>query len=1037
MSAGFFSARWDLPNVYQPHILMCVFNMGLDHVAMRRSGFLVMSVVCLGSVILSSAGSVTAQAQYGRTLSVLTPPNIGATSEYEVAVAAPLNINLNVFGWWILTDHSPTQFPLAIPGVTTNGLYRGGQVLISNLMLWSAVSPQTARLSLPLPANVNLVGFPFDLFTLDLTLDASANFVFTWSDNDLEMTIGNSGCGTLPAYQPLYPVGTPQDPAIVIDTATARITKFADRARRRHARDNSDGLDPQGQYPAVVDPSIGLNNPYGQTVQPVTRGYDEWKDHYWEQRVLELEIEDEVAMGGTDIVFRWKSFSRLTPAEFRFFYNRLGEPFNGSTYMSNRSDTPGAGVLALSGAAGQVSTNPNAHPSVNREWNYKTVVTQFEDFGISRPLQVGDYIEFEPSQFMAGGTIAGQVYQSTLVNGTQQNYYGTTYLYRVGYGLVPWWAQEVETNTPGPNSKISYKSYQVPTESMLAGDMTLHYLYTGEKTYRYKQASTNLSHKSSQTFFHGRRVHHTDFESGGHSEAFNPVLAAHVGQLGPKFTGRSCISCHVNNGRSLLPSNVGDPLSGFVVNVASDAGGTPDAQLGDTIQSYSTNAPQQWQVETEAGNISFGVNVIASTDPAGLGGQATVYDPTHPGGSYTVHGNAGIVLPAATDYVVEFRYASVNGATLKFEEQGGGVQHALVALPPTGSLQSWATESVLVSLTAGPHNFAIAIDSSSASSVAVNWFQISEQLTPGALLGEGVVRFDGWSLYDDGHNQYGDGTAYQLRIPQLLFEGTPPSFYSLRVAPQLVGLGLLEAVDESTIAGFADPCDTISADGISGRMSMTRGLVAGQPLVGRFNWKGGAASLEDQIAYAFNRDMGVASARLSTLDGETVPSAPEVTSAEINSMARYIGLLGVNARRDVAGTSIGEGLFQQASCTKCHIPTMDTGMTHPWSEVRGQTIHPYTDMLLHDMGAGLADSMSLNGQNATSSEWRTPPLWGIGLAADVYDDNGREGYLHDGRASSLEEAILWHGGEASGAKDYFRNMSAADRSELIKFLKSL
>jgi CxxC motif-containing protein (DUF1111 family) len=993
--------------------------------------------------MFGGAGSLTAQGQFGRTLSVLTQPNIGATSEYEVAVPPTLIINVNIFGWWILTNHSQTQVALSIPGFTTNGLYRGGQSVIGNLLPWSETSPQTATLSIPLPANPNIIGLPFDLFTLDMTVGALANVEFTWSDNDLELTIGTSGCGSEPTYQPLYPVNTPQDPAIVIDTPTARITKFADRARRRHARDNSDGLDPQGQYPAVVDPLIGLYNSFGQTVQPITRGYDEWKDNYWEQRVLELEIEDQVAMGGTDIVFRWKSFSRLTPAEFRFFYNRLGEPLNGSTYLSNRSDTPNAGVTVLSTAAGQPSTNPNAHPALNLEWVYETVVTNFEDYGtlsnplLIRPLQAGDLIEFEPSQFMAGGTIAGQTYQSTLQSGTQQNYYGTTYLYRVGEGLVPWWAKEVETNIPGPNSKISYKSYPVPPDSMLAGDMTLHYLYTGETTYRYKQASSNLSHKSSHTFFHGRRIHHTDFEDGTHSEANNPALAAHVGQLGPKFTGRSCISCHVNNGRSLLPSNIGDPLSGFVINVASDASGTPHPLLGDTIQSYSTTAPQQWQVETEIHNVSHGINVIVSTDPGDVGGQVTVYDPTIPGGSYTVHGNAGINLPATADYVVEFRYASVGGAILKIEENAGTTLHSLVTLPPTGSLQSWNTEILTVNLPAGPRNFAIAIDSASASSVAVNWFRISEQPSPGAVPGEGVVRLDGWDIYDDGHNQYADGTPYQLEKPRLLFEGTTPPFYSLRMAPQLVGLGLLEAVDESTIAGFADPCDTILADGISGRMSVTNGLATGQSLVGRFNWKGGAASLEDQIAYAFNRDMGVATDRLPTLDGDTVPSAPEVTNAELNSMARYIGLLGVNARRDVAGTTVGENLFQQASCHKCHVPMMDTGSTHPWSEVRGQTIHPYTDMLLHDMGAGLADTMSLNGQNATNSEWRTPPLWGIGLAADVYDDNGREGYLHDGRASSLEEAILWHGGEAASAKDHFRTMTNTERSELIKFLKSL
>jgi len=151
-------------------------------------------------------------------------------------------------------------------------------------------------------------------------------------------------------------------------------------------------------------------------------------------------------------------------------------------------------------------------------------------------------------------------------------------------------------------------------------------------------------------------------------------------------------------------------------------------------------------------------------------------------------------------------------------------------------------------------------------------------------------------------------------------------------------------------------------------------------------------------------------------------------------MTRYLSTLGVSARRDLTNALAlqGEQVFNSAQCSKCHVPTLTTSPYHSMTELRSQTIHPYTDLLLHDMGSGLADN--LGELSATGSEWRTPPLWSIGLTAGV---SGGEAYLHDGRARSLEEAILWHGGEAETAKEVFRTMSNADRTALIQFLKSL
>src|SRR5436305_3212246 len=180
--------------------------------------------------------------------------------------------------------------------------------------------------------------------------------------------------------------------------------------------------------------------------------------------------------------------------------------------------------------------------------------------------------------------------------------------------------------------------------------------------------------------------------------------------------------------------------------------------------------------------------------------------------------------------------------------------------------------------------------------------------------------------------------------------------------------------------------------------------------------------------------MGVTTSIFPVLDGETTGGTPELADSDLDNLTRYIALLGVSARRDLTDTQAlqGEQLFTSANCVKCHTPTLTTSPYHPMTELRSQTIHPYTDLLLHDMGAGLADNMGEG--NASGSEWRTSPLWSIGLTAGV---SGGEAYLHDGRARTLEEAILWHSGEAEASKEAFRTMPASDRAALVKFLKSL
>ena len=180
--------------------------------------------------------------------------------------------------------------------------------------------------------------------------------------------------------------------------------------------------------------------------------------------------------------------------------------------------------------------------------------------------------------------------------------------------------------------------------------------------------------------------------------------------------------------------------------------------------------------------------------------------------------------------------------------------------------------------------------------------------------------------------------------------------------------------------------------------------------------------------------MGITTSIYPTIDFKNTTTSLEINDAELDLMYRYVALLALMPQRDYNDSNVIEGkaLFTQANCVACHVETIETSDYHPLTELRSQTIHPYTDLLLHDMGTGLADNM---GEGlASGSEWRTAPLWNIGYTEYVSYD---EAYLHDGRARTLEEAILWHGGEAEDSKEAFRTMSATDRSKLITFLKSL
>lgn len=302
--------------------------------------------------------------------------------------------------------------------------------------------------------------------------------------------------------------------------------------------------------------------------------------------------------------------------------------------------------------------------------------------------------------------------------------------------------------------------------------------------------------------------------------------------------------------------------------------------------------------------------------------------------------------------------------------------------------------------------------------------------------------------YDEITGYYPDGTSYSLRKPRIAFSDlqygamSPDIMVSARVAPQMCGLGLLEAVDEKTILGYADPNDS-NGDGISGRPNYVWDAIAQKEQIGRFGWKANQPTIMQQVSGAFNGDIGITSAYFTDQHITEAQSAqrklanggsPEIDNDDLEKVHLYSATLAVPARRNVDDQDVlrGKQIFAEIGCNACHIDKMVTGVHPQFSVLSGQTIRPYTDLLLHDMGDGLADGRP--DYQASGSEWRTPPLWGIGLFQTV---NKHTFYLHDGRARSIEEAILWHGGEATQAKTSFMQLSKEEREQLLKFLDSL
>lgn len=303
--------------------------------------------------------------------------------------------------------------------------------------------------------------------------------------------------------------------------------------------------------------------------------------------------------------------------------------------------------------------------------------------------------------------------------------------------------------------------------------------------------------------------------------------------------------------------------------------------------------------------------------------------------------------------------------------------------------------------------------------------------------------------YSQVNGVFKDGTSYTLRKPKVEFSNlnygplvSDGEIYSLRNTSKVIGMGLLEAIPDETILSLQDEYD-YNLDGISGRVNLVPDIATGTNKIGRFGWKANEPNLKQQGSRAFLEDIGVTSPLFpfknctpgqTACDSSPHGTLPELNPTKIDMMVKYMRLIAVPARRSPSSSEIiaGKRIFFQAGCNSCHISKLVTGNISGAPEISEQTIRPYTDLLLHDMGEGLKDGRP--DHLASGREWRTPPLWGIGLVSKVNDTLQ---LLHDGRAESFMEAVLWHGGEAERSKQYVLGLSSSQRDQLVKFLESL
>jgi CxxC motif-containing protein (DUF1111 family) len=670
-------------------------------------------------------------------------------------------------------------------------------------------------------------------------------------------------------YAPLFAANTqPVETIQYTEPDGTLVTFMGMRPTDRHARERGEPW---------TDPDAGPGH------------YFTFPTFYFQNRTFGLEIRDQVPAGRQRIEFYLHvndgTFDGTTFSLFRDINNPLTRDYGWDLNYGFNNPNEGGQPICHAG-------NRDCMMMVDSNWRTDP----------HSPLKIGDKIELAPAPRLLRDADG-----KAIIDGGGSRYYSFEQLYVVGLGLRPWYGI-------APN----LDSEPLPESTLLGGQASVSYNYSEEPNRVFQQMANNIGIGNTKRFVQGRRLFHTSFLDGKHSENpdINPVFTEHANQLGPRYNNVRCIGCHALNGRS-TPPVLGARLDTMtVLTAASTASGavTPDP-------AYGLNVQQQAQ------------------------------DPNAP------------------DYSV--------------------------------SVQSYET-------------------------------------TMHALP---------------------DGEIVELQKPVFAFKGPVPAQFSVRQAPQVIGMGLLEAVDETTILALADPADK-DGDGVRGVPNWSIDPETGKRHLGRYGWKAGKASVRQQAAVALIQDLGVTSPVFKSLacqrgapNCNATTAATSISETEIQRLSDYLSLLGVPAQRslrsgfpadarvspehDVDPVKIERGsqLFAQARCTACHVAQLKTGKNHPFAELRDQTIHPYTDLLLHDMGPGLADTLT-EGQ-AAPNMWRTSPLWGLGSLKYVQGGAQNVRYLHDGRARTLMEAIAWHAGEASTSRNTFEALSKEDRDALLTFLESL
>ncbi len=702
------------------------------------------------------------------------------------------------------------------------------------------------------------------------TKDGAANArypdLFTYKGNLADFTMHVRAGGTLNgATMAPYPATLVPDPDIA-----AIYTYFSTAMRTPQSTANLAGITPLFKASDAVNPPIVFKRDDGVLV---TRGAGRPRDRHegpLDTNVPFMEF-------GPDYFFTrsygWlvEDYTPLGQSLIRVTYLPIATPQystnfrawkmygNGDTFTTNGMMNTGVPLpsLMMGGVDLGASYQTTFMTYANTQQQETTINTRTQ-----KPIAAGDLFEFEFGLFIDHGAI-----QPT---GSRTNYYTDTYRYQVGQGGVT-------PNNPDPYSGGKGTLGPVLAAQQGGGTTNVWPYFMFES--QFGQIALNVQHENEQHVLMGRRLFHTDFVTGEHSEPMNPVFTEQIGKAGPLNVSNSCESCHINNG-------------------------------------------------------------------------------------------PGELLKGPLSLTSSMAIKLINGGPL-------GAQLEL----QTGSASVVSTSTKAVTLA--------------------------------------------------------DGTTVMLSKPKIgitVMNGATPPAFSARIARKVIGMGLLEAIDEQTILSHADPSDC-DMNGIKGRANFVKDPVSGVLRIGRFGWKAEKVSIQHQVAEALIDDMGVG----TTLFPDN--GKAELSDDDLSHLVAYMRLVSVPGQRNHDDPQVlqGETIFKTIGCSNCHLTDVVTGANHPFTELRNQDIKPYSDLLLHDMGPDLADDSGIAPSTDPSappsaSEWRTPPLWGTGLITTI---NGHSGLLHDGRAASPLEAVLWHGGEAAAVQQRVVQLSAADRGALFAFVGSL